>query len=96
MNLYVGMWPRKFTQYCLVQNLLDNRGNIFNQSCGDKYTHTTLAYVYYHDYYALTAYKTQHNYIRLAYCNSLRLVIIFIASDIALAPSSPMELLSRL
>ena len=38
---------------------------------------------------------TRHN-IRLAYYNSFRFVIDFIVSDIALAPSSPMELLSRL
>ena len=38
---------------------------------------------------------TRHN-IRLTYSKYLRLVIVFIASDIALAPSLPMELLKRL
>ena len=33
---------------------------------------------------------------RSTYCNTLRLVIVFMASEIATAPSSPMELLKRL
>ena len=43
----------------------------------------------------LALYNLRHN-IKLAYNNVSRVVIVFITSDIAFAPSSPMELFSRL
>ena len=43
----------------------------------------------------LALYNLRHN-IKLAYYNSLKFVIVLTASDIAFAPSSPMELLLRL
>ena len=80
---------------CSSTLILSNGGNNIN-ICGDKHPHCPPGtFIYYNYYCGVSNIIIRHN-IRLAYNNSFRFLMVFIVSDIALTPSSPMQLSSRL
>ena len=93
--MYRHLFTNSYMKICSSTLILSNGGNNIN-ICGDKHPHCPPGtFIYYHHYYAVSNIIIRHN-IRLAYDNRSRFLIAFIVSDIALAPSSPMELLLRL